>query len=200
MSEISIKIPDTDNRILYLCDEIDSKLYTDLMKDLRTISNKDDECSLSIQRSLGMFGIDASGMAMPAITMYINSPGGEAYSGLALFDMVDVYNRTEGSIDTHCDGLCASAAVLPYLAGKHRTCGKNASFMIHSVASFVIGKLKTMEENVAECKRLEKRYFDIIVKHTSITKDQLQEISKTKKDWWITADEAKKLGIVDEII
>jgi ATP-dependent Clp protease protease subunit len=72
--------------------------------------------------------------------------------------------------------------------------------MIHEISSGAIGKLADLEESVDEAKRLNKVLFDIIEKETRITKAQLEEIYDKKQDWFITAEEALKLGIITEII
>jgi ATP-dependent protease ClpP protease subunit len=62
------------------------------------------------------------------------------------------------------------------------------------------GTLKDIEDQTAELKRLNDRSFNIIMQNTSISKEQLNDIYEKKKDWIISAEEAKKLGIVSEII
>ena len=72
--------------------------------------------------------------------------------------------------------------------------------MIHQVSGFSFGTLKDMEETVAEVSRVNSMLFKVIKDKTKINDDQLNEVIKNKKDWFISADEALQLGILTEII
>jgi ATP-dependent protease ClpP protease subunit len=72
--------------------------------------------------------------------------------------------------------------------------------MYHQVSSAVWGKLKDIEEDVEEAKRLQSMIEEHTLAYTKMTRDMLDKNYKDKKDWFISSDEALKLGIIDEII
>ena len=72
--------------------------------------------------------------------------------------------------------------------------------MIHQVQGISIGSLREMEDTVAEASRINDMLFRIIKEKTSITDAQLNDVVQNRKDWFLAADEALKLGIVTEIV
>ena len=72
--------------------------------------------------------------------------------------------------------------------------------LYHQVSSGFIGKVQDMEEKLKETKRLQKMIEDITLEKTNISKKKLNDILKNKIDWYMSAEEALKLGVVDEII
>lgn len=72
--------------------------------------------------------------------------------------------------------------------------------MYHQISSLKYGKLKEIEEDVIEAKRLQEMIEKFTVTHTKISIDRLKEVYETKQDWYLNAEEALKYGIIDEII
>lgn len=72
--------------------------------------------------------------------------------------------------------------------------------MIHTVSSLAVGKVAELEDSVKEAKRLNDMIFDLFMKETAITKEDLDDIYDKKKDWVITADEALKLKLISKVI
>jgi ATP-dependent protease ClpP protease subunit len=72
--------------------------------------------------------------------------------------------------------------------------------MFHQVGSVVWGKLKDMEEEIAEVQRLQKRLMEMTVKRTKISLAKLEENYRTKTDWFMDADEALANGVIDKIL
>jgi ATP-dependent Clp protease protease subunit len=72
--------------------------------------------------------------------------------------------------------------------------------LYHQVSSGAVGKVKDMEEKVEESKRLQKLIEKYTIKKTSIEKKKLKKVFQRKIDWFMTAKEAKDLGVVDEIL
>ena len=93
-----------------------------------------------------------------------------------------------------------SMGIIVALGAKVRKGYRNTTFMIHQVSGFSFGTLKDMEETVAEVSRVNSMLFKVIKDKTKITDDQLNEVIKNKKDWFISADKALQLGILTEII
>ena len=72
--------------------------------------------------------------------------------------------------------------------------------MYHQVSSVAVGKVKDLEEDVIETKRLQKMIEEITIENTKITEKKLEKIYKTKKDWFMDSEEALKLKVIDEIV
>lgn len=128
------------------------------------------------------------------IELIINSYGGEVYAGLALYDLLE---KIECQINTHAVGASMSMGLILFLAGDRRTAGERATFMAHSLAGGIEGKLSDMKIDVKEADRLNNILLDILTEKT-----------KKSKKWWTTEIEhkdkyystkrAKQLGIINE--
>ena len=130
------------------------------------------------------------------IKIYINSPGGECYSALGLYDIMQSLINKGYVIETYNVGWSASAAAIILLSGSkgHRFCMPHATVMVHQPWSGTYGKVTDMEIDVKESKRLKETLNDIVKKHAS---EEL--IDKMERDYYLTAEEAKKFNIIDEI-
>jgi ATP-dependent Clp protease protease subunit len=131
------------------------------------------------------------------IAFYINSPGGVVTSGLAIYDTMQ-YIRPD--VSTVCIGQAASMGSLLLAAG---TAGKrfalpNARIMVHQPSGGVQGQASDIEIQAREILALRKRLNEIYVKHTG---QELTEIERAlERDKFMTPQEAKSFGIVDEIV
>ena len=83
---------------------------------------------------------------------------------------------------------------------QHRSAYANTTFMYHTLSGGTWGKVKDMEENVDESKRLHKLMWNIYKENTSIPEEKLDEIYKCKKDWYITSQQALKYKIIGKIL
>ena len=131
------------------------------------------------------------------IFFYINSPGGSVYDALAIFDTMQY---VKSDIQTVGIGVQASAAAFLLSSG---TKGKrmilpNATVMIHQPSAGTRGKVTDMEIDLKESLRIKHRLNEIMAKNTGQTVKQIQE--DMERDYWMTADDAKKYGIVDKVI
>lgn len=131
--------------------------------------------------------------ATETINVYINSPGGSVLSGLAIYD---ISKKISAPIRTIVIGMAASMGAVLMLMGKERAALKHSRIMIHEVSSGMEGKTKDIESHFKLHKELEKEICDIIEENTSI--ENVQELFKIDK--WYTAEEAKSIGFVTEII
>lgn len=131
------------------------------------------------------------------IMFYINSPGGSVYDALAIYDTMQ-YIKPD--IQTIGIGVQASAAAFLLSSG---TAGKrsllpHATVMIHQPSSGTRGKVTDMEIDLREGIRVKELMAGILAKNTG------QKVTKIKedmeRDYWMTAEEAKKYGLVDQII
>jgi ATP-dependent Clp protease protease subunit len=132
------------------------------------------------------------------IQLILNSPGGDVYDGIGIIDAI------EGSITPvhlYVHGQAQSMGFAIATCGHYRYVSKRATFMYHEIG-WETGreKLQYHEQEVKEGKRLWQVYDDIITSNTEITQKTLDGIRKQQREWYITAEQALKLGIVDEIL
>ena len=130
------------------------------------------------------------------ITIYINSPGGEVYSCLGLYDVMQLFINQGYVIRTINIGLAASAAAVILLAGSkgYRFCLPNSTVMLHQPSSGTYGTITDMKIAVDEGDRLKKLLNDIVSKHAG---EQVVELME--RDAWISPEEALKFNLIDKI-
>lgn len=131
------------------------------------------------------------------ISFYINSPGGVVTSGLAMYDTMQ-YIRP--NVSTVCIGQAASMGSLLLAAGQagKRYALPNARIMIHQPSGGAQGQATDIEIQAKEILRLRARLNEIYVKHTG---RKLADIEKAmERDNFMSADEAKKFGLIDQVV
>lgn len=131
------------------------------------------------------------------IFLYINSPGGSVYDALAIYDTM---RYLKADIQTVGIGVQASAAAFLLSSG---TKGKrfllpNSAVMIHQPSSGTRGKVSDQEIDLREALRVKKLLEQIMSKNTGQKLDRIHK--DMERDFWMTAEEAKKYGIVDAVI
>jgi len=131
------------------------------------------------------------------INLYINSPGGSVTAGLAIYDTMQFVTC---DVATYCVGIAASMGAVLLTAG---TKGKryalpNSDVMLHQVSGGAQGPASDVERTVEYMFRLKKRLIGIIAHHTGKTEEQIQ--TDSDRDYWITAQQAKEYGLVDEVV
>jgi ATP-dependent Clp protease, protease subunit len=131
------------------------------------------------------------------ISMYINSPGGVVTSGLAIYDTMQ-YIRP--AVSTLCVGQAASMGSLLLTAGHKdmRFCTPNARVMVHQPSGGFRGQASDIERHAEDIVKLKRRLNEIYVKHTG---QDYETIERTlDRDHFMTADQAKDYGIVDQVL
>lgn len=131
------------------------------------------------------------------ITMYINSPGGEIASGLALYD---VMQGLSCPIRTICMGTAASMGAILFTAGKRRDILPHGRVMIHDplISGGAGGNALQVQETSRILLKLREETCSILAQHTGKSLDEIYE--KTAKDSWFNAEEAVQFGLADNII
>lgn len=131
------------------------------------------------------------------INFYINSPGGSVYDALAIYDTMQYIAN---DIQTVGIGIQASAAAFLLSSGTKgkRVILPNSTVMVHQPSSGTRGKVTDMEIDLKESLRIKHQLNEIMAKNTGQTVKQIQ--NDMERDYWMTAQEAKKYGIVDKII
>lgn len=131
------------------------------------------------------------------IQIYINSPGGSVYAGLGIYDTMQYISS---DIATICTGMAASMGAVLMCAGAHgkRTALKHSRVMIHQPLGGAQGQASEIEITYKEISKLKKELYDIIAYHSGQTYEKVEKDSD--RDYWMTSEEAKAYGMVDEIL
>jgi ATP-dependent Clp protease protease subunit len=131
------------------------------------------------------------------INLYIQSPGGVVSAGLAIYDTMQF---VKCPVSTLCMGLAASMGAVLLTAGAtgKRYCLPNAKVMIHQVLGGASGQATDVEIATKEMLKTRDQLNQILSKHTGKGIDQIAK--DTDRNHWMTSDEAKAYGLVDEII
>lgn len=130
------------------------------------------------------------------ITMFINSPGGEVDSGLALYD---VMKGISCPVRTVCMGIAASMGALLFAAGDQRDILPHGRIMIHDpLISRTGGSALQLQEVSRNLMETRKEICDILARHTGKTLEEIYE--KTARDCWFNAEESVAFGLADRVI
>lgn len=131
------------------------------------------------------------------ITVYINSPGGAADSGFAIYD---VLRFMRPQVRTVCSGLCASAAIVVFLAADQgqRYSLPNSRFLLHQPFTSAWGQATDLQITAKQILKLKDRFNLIVAEATGKTVEQISE--DANRDFWLSAQEALEYRIVDKII
>jgi len=131
------------------------------------------------------------------IQIYINSPGGSVYAGLGIYDTMQYISS---DVATICTGMAASMGAVLMCAGAHgkRTALKHSRVMIHQPLGGAQGQATEIEITYREISKLKKELYDIIAHHSGQTFEKVEKDSD--RDFWMTSEEAKAYGMVDEIL
>ncbi|MFC1709924.1 ATP-dependent Clp protease proteolytic subunit, partial [Candidatus Omnitrophota bacterium] len=131
------------------------------------------------------------------ISVYINTPGGSVTSGLAIYDTMQF---VKCEVSTYCVGQAASMGALLLAAGNKgkRYALPNSRIMIHQPWGGVTGAAADISIQTKEILRLRDRINEILAQHTGKSLEQIKKDSD--RDYFMSADEAKAYGIIDEVI
>jgi ATP-dependent Clp protease, protease subunit len=131
------------------------------------------------------------------IHLYINSPGGEVVGTLAVYDTMQILSCP---VATYCVGQAASGAAVLLAGGTKgkRFCLPNSRVMVHQPHGGVGGQVSDIEIQAQEILRNREMLNEILAKHTGQTVAQIEK--DTDRDFFLSADEAKKYGLVDSIL
>lgn len=185
-----LQLPVPKDRTIYLAQQVDQASINSITKSIIDI-NEDDEYLSKIAEVHGF-----SYKPKP-IELYIDSYGGYVYQCLGLLHIME---KSKIPVHTIVTGCAMSCGFLIAIAGHKRYCYDGSTFMYHQVSSGTGGKVKDMEEDVIETKRLQKIIEDHTMRKTKITPKDLEKCYNEKRDWYFTSKQSLKYGIVDYII
>ena len=131
------------------------------------------------------------------IDMYINSPGGEVMAGLAIYDTMQLITP---DVHTYCVGKSVSMGAILLAAGARgkRSALPNSRIMIHQPLGGTYGQVSDIDIFTRELLRTRDRINEILAHHTGQDVETIKR--DTERDRWMTADEAKAYGLVDEVV
>ena len=131
------------------------------------------------------------------IQIYLNSPGGSVYAGLGIYDTMQFI---QPDVATICTGMAASMAAVLLCAGADgkRSALKHSRIMIHQPMGGMQGQASDIEITAREIQKVKKELYEIIAQHTKQPYDKVW--ADSDRDYWMTAEEAKAYGMVDEVL
>ena len=172
--------------------DVFSRLMMDRIIFLGT-GNKDQVANIVQAQLLFLESADAS----KDIQIYINSPGGSVYAGLGIYDTMQFIKP---DVATICTGMAASMGAVLLCAGQKgkRSGLTHSRVMIHQPMGGAQGQASDIEITAREIIKLKEELYEIIAKHSGQSLDKVHDDSD--RDYWMKADEAKKYGMIDEIL
>jgi len=131
------------------------------------------------------------------VSIYVNSPGGQVYSGLAIYDTMQFIKP---DVQTICVGIAMSMGAVILAGG---TAGKrlalpNAKILIHQVSGGFQGQATDIEIQARETIALKRRLEEILAEHTDRSQEQVAK--DMERDYFMTSQEAQEYGIIDSVI
>lgn len=131
------------------------------------------------------------------IQIYFNTPGGSVHAGLGIYDTMQYISP---EIATICTGMAASMGAVLLTAGTKgkRSALKHSRVMIHQPMGGAQGQASDIEITAREILKLKKELYDIIANHSGNSYKQVEK--DADRDYWMTSEEAKKYGMIDEIL
>lgn len=131
------------------------------------------------------------------IRLYINSPGGSVTAGMAIYDTMQY---VKPAVATICIGVAASMGATLLAAGQKgkRFALPNSEILLHQVMGGAEGQAVEIEIAARQILRVKEKINGILAKHTGQKRERIER--DTDRDFWLTAEEAKAYGVVDEII
>mgnify|MGYP000176141799 CR=1 FL=1 len=137
-----------------------------------------------------------------SIAMMVSTHGGTASDMFSILDIMDMVKERTCDIETFGIGKVMSAGVPILAAGTKgkRKVGRNCRIMLHNVMAGTGGTIFSMENELEEIKWIQERYIETLASYTNLTPSKIKKLLKTQKDVYISAEEAIKMGIADEII
>lgn len=173
-------------RELFLYGKVEYSLIKDLVSAITKINNHDNAKQEELARYV-----------RKPIKIHISTYGGYLYDGMAL---VDAMNSSKTPVYTIAEGMALSMGFIILVSGSKCYAFKNATVMYHEVCGGGYEFLESLKETVSELERLQDLTDTIILEKTNIPKKRLSEVRLSKTDWYMSAKEALKFKVVDELI
>ena len=168
---------DYNDSVIFLSDEIGEHTLTDFIIRMRSLlQNRKDKTA--------------------PVNLMINSPGGDIYE---MFGIIDYIESLDVKVNTICRGRAFSAAAIILTCGTGtRMMSKRSTVMFHQSSSFLGGKMSDITAYLDNVKSLEKIIYGMLAERTKKDADWWK--NKMRSDLFLTAEELKEIGVIDEII
>ncbi len=137
-----------------------------------------------------------------SISMMVSTHGGTASDMFSILDVMDMVKNRTCDIETFGIGKVMSAGVPILAAGTKgkRKVGRNCRIMLHNVMAGTGGTIFSMENELEEIKWVQERYIETLASYTKLTPSKIKKLLKAQREVYMSAEEAIKMGIADEII
>ena len=131
------------------------------------------------------------------IEIYLNSPGGQVYAGLGIYDTIQFISS---NVSTICTGMAASMGAVLLCAGEKgkRSALQHSRIMIHQPLGGTHGQASDIQIAAREIEKLKRELYEIIAQHSNQTYEQVAKDGD--RDFWMTSSEALDYGMIDEIL
>ena len=194
-----------DHYDFYIDNEITEELFRTLRTEVHNKVNEINETNKNNEKFKQYFDIvEDCKKQHKAINFnfFLTSFGGSIYCMFAIYDLIHELDENDNNITVNiiCSGYVMSAGIVILLSSKNRFCTPNTTFMIHDLSSCYWGKLKGIEEDVEQAKKLREQYFRIVSENTQFTKEEIQRWLDCKKDYYLTSEKALEKGLIKKII
>ena len=176
-----------ERRNIYINEDIEETISKEVIRQIIEINAYDEEQRIE----------DIYYKADP-INLFLTTSGGNVEEALAIYDIIKC---SKTPVDIYVLGKCYSAGFVILGAGKHRFAYPNARFMTHELSYNVsYNRLTTHEDYTNEFRESQKQVNKLILSDTNIPSEELKWHYEHKKDWFISAEEALRFGVIDKII
>jgi ATP-dependent Clp protease protease subunit len=187
----TLTIPLPLDRDLFFAKQVDQESIEVLSKDIVKINENDH----FLEKYYTAFDLVYK---RPPIKIYIDSYGGNVYQ---IFGVINIIESSKTPIHTICTGTAMSCGFMLLISGHRRFAYKYSTPLYHQVSwEGIGGKIADTEQRMVEFKRMQDIIEEMTLRKTKITKKKLAQIYKEKVDWFMTSAEAKRLGVIDEIL
>jgi ATP-dependent Clp protease, protease subunit len=168
----------------------------------KNLASSDEAATLSIYDEIGFWGVqakdfvsDLSKVQSKSLNVEINSPGGDVFAGLAIYNALKSSGK---EINVKVMGVAASAASLIAMAGDKISMPKNTFMMIHNPWSFAMGNADELREQANVLDKIGTSLLQTYAARTGKSEDEIAPL--LAKDTWLTADEALEMGFATEVV
>ena len=175
-----------EERLFYVYGNINARNCADVAYDISQTNHEDDEKDKK-----------EKDFKREPIRIYFNSFGGSVYD---MWLLVDTILGSKTPVYTYCTGYAMSAAFIIFLAGHKRYMSPHATLMYHQIYCWRSGKYQDLVDDREQTDHLNEMIENFVVERCGLTKEDLLNIRERKKDTYFSADEAKKLKIIDSIM
>lgn len=170
-----------------------------------TAQAADKPAILAIDDEIGFWGTQAKdfraaldAVASNSLEVEINSPGGDVFAGLGMYNMLRSFSANGKTVTTRVTGVAASIASIIMLAGDKREMPKNAFAMIHGPSSFSFGTAEEMRDTADTLDKIGSSLRSVYVDRMGVTDEEAATMMA--KDTWLTADECLENGFATDLI